>query len=193
MARLRGRLPPLVVAPVRIPDRRFGELRGIDAVEAIQLHGDVGTADLRHVAALEATHSAVLAEQVLTLPAREAIVAERVRAGQQPECVGLDDGAPVARLRADAAIALAGALREIDVGFEAHRAAVATALVGFQHGAYVSARPWIQEVRMCGAVARSSTPGGDTAYRAAVDGCWRAGHGAWPRTSRRSVHVGRAP
>ena len=43
----------------------------------------------------------------------------------------LDDGRPKARTAADGAVATVGALRQIDLGFEFDRSAVATSMVGF--------------------------------------------------------------
>src|SRR5688572_21914192 len=121
-------LPPPAFAAVGVLHGRLGELRRIDVIEASDFHRYVGTADRGDVTALEGTHTAVPAEQVLALAAAKAILGQRVLAGQQPECLRLDEGIPVAGLGANGAVALARALREIDVGFESHRAAVAAAV-----------------------------------------------------------------
>src|SRR5690349_18624568 len=139
MPRLHRRLPPLVVAPIRMPHRSLDELFQVDVIETRKLDGHVVAADLLHVAAFEGADAASLAEEMLALPAAEAVFAERALARQEPESIGLDDGIPVARLRADRAVALVGALREIDVGFEFDGAAVAAAPVGFQHDTFLKA------------------------------------------------------
>jgi hypothetical protein len=63
------------------------------------------------------------------------IVGQGVLALEKPERFGLDEDVPVARLGAHGAIALVGALCEVDVGFELHRAAMATAVVRLFHPA----------------------------------------------------------
>src|SRR5262245_9394901 len=94
VARLRRRLPPLVVAAVGVVHRRLDQLSGIDAVQATQLHRDIGPADLRDVAALERAHTTMFAEQVFGLLARETVVAQRIRTRHQPELVRLYVDAP---------------------------------------------------------------------------------------------------
>jgi hypothetical protein len=61
------------------------------------------------------------------------VVHQNVLSLQQPERVGFDDGFPEPRLGADRAVALAGALGQIELAFEADRAAVATAMIGLFH------------------------------------------------------------
>src|SRR5581483_6430005 len=65
--------------------------------------------------------------------AAELIIADIVDSGNQPKRVRLDEDAPVARLGADRAVALAGALGKVDIGLVAHRAAMAAAVIGLQH------------------------------------------------------------
>src|SRR5207248_2076280 len=61
-------------------------------------------------------------------------IAEIVFAGEQPKISRLRHGAPVPDFRAVRAVAASGSLGEIEVGFIANFAAVATALVGLVHG-----------------------------------------------------------
>src|SRR5690349_13297195 len=138
MPRLGRRLPPLVVAPIRMTHRGLDEFLQVDVIETRKLDRHVVAADLLHVAALEGAHAASLAEEMLALLAAEAIFAERTLARQQPERVGLDDGIPVAGLRADRAVALVRALREVDVRLELPRAGKAAGPVGFQHGLFLT-------------------------------------------------------
>src|SRR4030095_8689010 len=102
---------------------------GINAIEAGKLDRDIVATDFLDVPGLEGTHTAVLAEQVCALATAEAVITERLLAGQQAKLMRLDHRAPVARLGANRAIALARALREVDVGFEADGAAVTAAVV----------------------------------------------------------------
>src|SRR5262245_30365280 len=114
MARF-GRLgPPGIVAPVRESDRRADELGRRHVVQRAELDRDEGATDLLDIAATERAHAAVLAEQVMPAFRGELIVAQRLLAGEKPESIGLDEGAPIACFRADRAIALAGARREIN-------------------------------------------------------------------------------
>src|SRR6185436_8764910 len=131
--RFGGRLPPLVVATVGEAHGRRGQLGGVGIVEAGELHRNVFAADFRDVAAFERTHTAVFAEQVLPLFAAEAVVAQCIGARQETEGVGFDERTPVADLGAEAAITFAGALRQVDVGFEANCTAVTAAVIGLFH------------------------------------------------------------
>src|SRR5262245_58970651 len=63
----------------------------------------------------------------------ESVLAGGVVPGQQPERVGLDADRPVAHLPAVAAVALAGALREIEIRLEANRATVTASSIGLDH------------------------------------------------------------
>lgn len=91
------------------------------------------TADLLDVAAAEGTYTAVPAEQMVSAHGAELIVAENLLAREEPEGVRLDDDRPIPALRADRTVALAGAGAQIDVGFEANGAAVATTCVCLEH------------------------------------------------------------
>lgn len=70
--RLRGRLPPLVVAAIGEVHRRLGQILRIHVIEAGELHRDVVAADFLDVPGLERTNAAVFAEQVRALLAAEA-------------------------------------------------------------------------------------------------------------------------
>jgi hypothetical protein len=125
----------------RVTDRRLVELGRVEVVEAGELDRDEGAADLGHVAAAERVDAAGATKQVVALHLVEPVVGQFVLAGEQAEGVGLDQHRPVADLGAEAAVALAGAGGEIDVGLEADRAAVAAAVVGLQgHGLSPSMR-----------------------------------------------------
>ncbi|MCY1383514.1 hypothetical protein D9M69_716490 [compost metagenome] len=63
----------------------------------------------------------------------ELVVGKLLLACQEAKRLGLDDDGPASGLGADGAVASAGAGGEVDVGFEADRAAVATARVGLEH------------------------------------------------------------
>src|SRR5947209_7777671 len=92
-----GRLvPPRIIASVRVSDRRGDELGRRRIVQRADLDGDEGAADLLDIAAAERAHAAVLAEQVVPALGGELVIAQRVLAGEQPERVGLDEGAPIA-------------------------------------------------------------------------------------------------
>jgi hypothetical protein len=69
----------------------------------------------------------VAAEQAVAVLASEPVVSERLLAAQEAESIRLDDHAPGTGLGADRAVALARALGEIDIGFEADGAAMAVA------------------------------------------------------------------
>src|SRR5689334_20433562 len=73
------------------------------------------------------------AEQVMDRAAAELIVGEMILALQQPQGRCLDQRLPEALLGADRAVALAGALGEVEIAFEPHRAAMAAAVIGLRH------------------------------------------------------------
>src|SRR5688572_11179460 len=100
------RLPPLVVATVRVAHRRIEELLEIDIVETGDFDGHIVTSYLFDVTAFECAHAAIFTKQVRALPGPEAVVTHRLFARDEPEGVRLDDDVPVARLRADGAVAL---------------------------------------------------------------------------------------
>src|SRR5258705_11028101 len=89
VSRLGRRIPPVVVAPVEKSDRCTGELRWIDVVERGEIDRDVVAADLLDVPAPERAHAAMAAEQVMTVPRRELVVAELAIAREQPERIRL--------------------------------------------------------------------------------------------------------
>jgi hypothetical protein len=76
----------------------------------------------------------VLAEQVVGAEGVELVAAQRVVAAFQLQGVGLDQHAPVARLDAETAVALAGAVGQVDLRAETHLLAVAAAVIGLEHG-----------------------------------------------------------
>src|SRR5215471_5007580 len=88
------------------------------------------------MAAREAMHATMLAEE----PARDLrspfVGAQAVFAGDQSKRGRLDDAAGQAGFRADAAVATAAAFGEVDLELESDGAAVAAAgvLVSFVHG-----------------------------------------------------------
>src|SRR5262245_14570087 len=133
MARFGRLVPPGIVASVRIFDRRADEFGRRHVVQRVELDRYEGATDLFDIAATERAHATVLAEQVVPAFRGELIVAQCLLAGEKPESVGLDEDAPTACLRADRAIALARARREINVRFIAHGPAVAATPVGLQH------------------------------------------------------------
>jgi hypothetical protein len=93
----------------------------------------LAAAHIRHVDPLERPHAALLAKDVVGDRVVSGIIGQVGRAGNQAEHLGLGVHRPQAHLGADRAIALAGAGADVDIGFEAHSAAVATAGVSFQH------------------------------------------------------------
>src|SRR5262245_13225958 len=108
MPRLYRRLPPFVVTTIRMTHGRLDQILRIDVVETRELDGHVISADFLHMTALEGAHAAGLAEEMLALPAAESIFTERIFTGEETERCRLDDRVPVARLRADGAVALVG-------------------------------------------------------------------------------------
>src|SRR5262249_33221643 len=90
---------------------------------------------LRIDAARERAHAALRAENMVQPLRPELVVAQVILAREQLEIGRRHPCGPHARLVADGAVAPEGALGEIDAGLEAHRAAVAAALVGrLAHG-----------------------------------------------------------
>ena len=85
----------------------------------------------------ERTHATNLAEEVVVLLGVEQILSQLGLSGQKPEPFGLRNSRPEARSAADGAVAPVGALREIELGFELHRTAVATPSVGLQHSRFI--------------------------------------------------------
>src|SRR5689334_3035299 len=123
---------PLVVHPVDIGNRDSRQLLFADALEAAEVHA-VHRADRRVVADPERPDAADLAEEVLVLLRVEPVLGEHLPARQQAELLRPGHRGPEAVAAADRAIAAVGRLRQVEVGLEAHRAAVATALVRSQH------------------------------------------------------------
>lgn len=135
MPRLLRLLPPIVVAPVEIGDRPLDDLVDARVIEAHHVDRVVEPARLRDVGPMVGVHAAMPAEQVMHAVRVELVVGELALARDETERLGPDARAPEALLRADRAIALAGAGGEVDVRLEADRAAMAAAVIGLEHGA----------------------------------------------------------
>src|SRR5882672_8102654 len=133
MPRLGRRIPPVVVTAIHVFDRRLGELRRVEIVETGEVHRIIGAADLLDVAVTERRDAAGLAEPVMAALGAELIVGQRAFAREQAKRLRLDDGAPVAPLGADRAVALARAGAQVEVGLVADFAAMAASLVGPGH------------------------------------------------------------
>lgn len=98
--------------------------------------GDVNHYELatqhRHVACIMGGNSAPQAEvmPLLATASRAGIASQRIRAGQEPELIrGYWSSFPHPLLPAEGAVALASALREINVCFEGDCSAVAASLI----------------------------------------------------------------
>src|SRR6185503_21189875 len=128
VARLRRRRLRVVVAHVEVLHRGVDQLLRIDAVQAVHAHRELA------VALREGAHAAFAAEAVMQRLPAELVVAQRLLAGKQAEVARGHRREPGPRLEADRAVALERALGEVEVGLEAHRAAMAAALVGCLHG-----------------------------------------------------------
>src|SRR5688572_24722726 len=131
--RLGRRCVPLVVLAVLILERRGRKLSRRRVIEAGEVD-PVELAQLFGLAMAERLDAAAAAEHVADDAAAELVLRHGVGALQQPEGVGLDDRLPEPALGADRAVALAGALREVDVAGEADGAAMAAAVIGLVHG-----------------------------------------------------------
>src|SRR5687768_14666428 len=127
MPGFRRRRLRIVVPHVEVLHRGIDQLLRIDAVQAVHAH--------RHLlaGARERAHAALVAEAVMDHFSAELVVDERLLAGKQAEVARRDTRQPGARLEADRAVAFEGALREVEIGLEAHRAAVAAAVIGLLH------------------------------------------------------------
>src|SRR3982074_2011268 len=115
MPRLRRRIPPVVVTAIHVFDRRLAELRRVEIVETGEVHRIIGAADLLDVAVTERRDAAGLAEPVMAALGAELIVGQLAFAREQSKRLRLDDGAPVAPLSADRAVALARAGAQVEV------------------------------------------------------------------------------
>src|SRR3546814_7358713 len=78
-------------------------------------------------------HAARIAKDMVRAVRPELIIGQRRRIAQQPKRLGLHLRVPAPLLGADRAIALTRPRRQVDVGFELHRAAVARTMVGLEH------------------------------------------------------------
>src|SRR5260221_3041684 len=133
--RLGRRFPTVVIAAVLIGDRDGDQFLGRHVIEARDRdRNEITTQDVE-VAIAEAADSAMPAEAMVPYLRAELILGDRLLAGDDAECVGLGPHAPAARLGAVGAVAAAGAGGEVDLAFEAQRAAVTAAGVRLEtHG-----------------------------------------------------------
>lgn len=128
------RIPPCVVSAVRVAHWGLDKGGGIEVVEGGEIDGDEIAAELLHVAPHEGADAAVPAEGVVNQGAGpNSIVGERILSSQEPEGLGADDGAPMAGLPADRAVALSRTGREIERRLVAYPAAVAAPPIGLLH------------------------------------------------------------
>src|SRR5258708_38114123 len=97
------------MAAIHVFDRRLGELRRIEIVETGEVHRIISAADLLDVAVTERRDAAGLAEPVMAAFGAELIVGQLAFAREQAKRLRLADGAPLAPLGADRAVALARA------------------------------------------------------------------------------------
>src|SRR5687768_1682952 len=128
---LRG-IRPAIVAAVDVGDRNLRVLLVRDVLEAADVHA-IHLADRRIVADAESAHAAMTAEVMKVLLRVEDVLRQLGFSRQQPEILGHCDGGPEARAPADRTVAAVTVLREVEIGLEPHRAAMATAVVGLQH------------------------------------------------------------
>src|SRR5215831_17541094 len=96
---------------------------------------------------------------MVPLLAGELIVAERVRAGEQPECRGLDAHVPIAGLAADRAIAFARARAQVDIRLVADSPAVAAPMKRLQHGSILQLPNLQRTTRPPGSAGKAITEG----------------------------------
>src|SRR6185436_15356150 len=127
VARLRRRRLRVVVPHVEVLHRGVDQLLRIHAVQAVHAHRELA------VALRERAHAAASAEAVMQRLPAELVVAQRLLAGKQAEVAGGHRREPRPGLEADRAVALERALREVEVGLEAHRAAMTASLIGLFH------------------------------------------------------------
>jgi hypothetical protein len=120
------------VQAVHIAHRRRGELGGIEIVETGEVDRDEVAADLLDVTPAERRHRAIAMRPRDELGDWKA-VAGHLLARQQAERVRFHRDAPPAQLPAIGAVALAGALGEVDVGLVADFLAVAAAVIRLLH------------------------------------------------------------
>src|SRR5918995_332825 len=123
---------PAIVAAVYVRDWDLRELLVRDILEAANIHA-IHLADRRVVADAKSAHAAMTAEEMKILLRVEDVLRQLGFSRQQAEILGHCDGGPEARAPADRAIAAITALREVELGLEAHRTAMATAVVGLQN------------------------------------------------------------
>src|SRR5688572_2891280 len=136
-----GRRPvPVVVPAVLVLHRCAGQLLGGCIVEARDIHRIERAAQLLDVGVAERLGAALLAEPVVDGVAAELVVRQRLLALLEPERRRHHDRLPEAILAAGRAVALAGALGEVDLAGEADRAAMAAAMIGLLHGQRCPAR-----------------------------------------------------
>src|SRR5690606_28095406 len=125
------RVPPIVVEAVEVGHRRGEQLGRVEVVEGGDVDRDVGAVvPLGRVDEAVRPGAAVLAEAAVPDLGARAVVAQLLLAPAGAEVGDRDLHAPPAPLPAAGAVALAGALREVDVGLELDPLADAAAAVG---------------------------------------------------------------
>src|SRR5687768_3410770 len=129
MSRFGGRIVPVVVTPIGIPDRRGNELRGLDVVKAREENANEVAAHVVRISGLVGIHGARRAEVLERCLGMLVIAPELVRPSQQAKSRRLNEGLPGACLRAEGAIAPPRSLREIEIRFESDRSAMTAALI----------------------------------------------------------------
>src|SRR5262245_8762484 len=122
---------PAIVAAVGVADRSGGAFFVGCVVQSGDLNGDEVAAENVEMASCERPHTARATEVIVHSAAAELVIGERLLALEQMEGGGLQDHIPRPHLLADRAIALARPRREIDLGLELDRAAMAASMVGF--------------------------------------------------------------
>ena len=132
MPGLGGHVEPVVVAPIHVLHGSCCELGRRQIVERRERDGYVVAADLRDVAVRVDPDAAVVAEDMMVIASlAEAIFTGVLLAGKETERVGLDPHRPGTHFPTIATVALAGALREVEIGFESEFSAMTASVIGF--------------------------------------------------------------
>jgi hypothetical protein len=124
-------LPPIIHA-VDIRDWNLREFRFGDTFETADVDS-VHLADRSLVADAESADTTPFAEEVLILLGVEEILGKLFLARNQAKSFRSGNSGPEAIPAANGAVAAIRTLRKVEIRLEPHRAAVAAALVGFQH------------------------------------------------------------
>ena len=132
MAEVKWRLVPVVVTTIHILDRNPRELFLGNIVDTHNIDAD-HFPNRRVVANTKSPHTAMFAKIVMVLFGVEQILYKVGFALKNVERFRLGDHGPETRAPADRAITTIGVLRQIDRCFEFDCAAVATAVIGFEH------------------------------------------------------------